>query len=151
MFNSVTTFVKPFSVALLVMSLGVAAATPTPSTSPTPTLGQATSAGPIQAQTSAVPEAPNLAATGFILIDGETGETLALPEGDRESAEALLNFARMDGVNRLLGRDIIHFDLRDPDRMYLRKAAKDLPKLKTESDSDSSEKSATSAKEKVSA
>jgi cell division protein FtsQ len=85
----------------------------------------------------------------------KTGETLALPEGDRESAEALLNFARMDGVNRLLGRDIIHFDLRDPDRMYLRKAAKDLPKLKGESgkgsDTDSGETSATSAKEKVSA
>ncbi len=54
----------------------------------------------------------------------ETGETLALPEGDAAAAKALLNFARMDGVHRLLGRDLIHFDLRDPDRAYFRKAPK---------------------------
>jgi len=27
-------------------------------------------------------------------------------------------------VHRLLGRDLIHFDLRDPDRAYFRKAQK---------------------------
>ncbi len=54
----------------------------------------------------------------------KTGETLALPEGERAAAEALLNFARMDGIHRLLGRDLIHFDLRDPDRAYFRKAPK---------------------------
>jgi len=36
----------------------------------------------------------------------------------------LLKFARMDGVHRFLGRDLIHFDLRDPDRAYFRKAQK---------------------------
>ena len=57
----------------------------------------------------------------------KTGETLALPEGENAAAEALLNFARMDGIHRLLGRDLIHFDLRDPDRAYFRKAPKPEP------------------------
>ncbi len=51
-----------------------------------------------------------------------SGETLALPEGEDLAAQALVNFTRMDGVHRLLGRDLIHFDLRDPDRAYMRKA-----------------------------
>ena len=50
----------------------------------------------------------------------QSGETLSLPEGDRASATALVNFARMDGVNRLLGRGIVKFDMRDPDRFVLR-------------------------------
>ena len=57
----------------------------------------------------------------------QTGETLALPEGEAAAAKALLNFARMDGVHRLLGRDLIHFDLRDPDRAYFRKSPKAEP------------------------
>ena len=50
----------------------------------------------------------------------QSGETLSLPEGDKASATALVNFARMDGVNRLLGRGIVKFDMRDPDRFVLR-------------------------------
>jgi cell division protein FtsQ len=50
----------------------------------------------------------------------QSGETLSLPEGSRASATALVNFARMDGVNRLLGRGIVKFDMRDPDRFVLR-------------------------------
>lgn len=50
----------------------------------------------------------------------QSGETLALPEGAPESAKALVNFARMDGVNRLLGRGVVRFDMRDPDRFVLR-------------------------------
>ncbi|MET0249730.1 MAG: cell division protein FtsQ/DivIB [Sphingobium sp.] len=50
----------------------------------------------------------------------QSGETLSLPEGDKQSAGALVNFARMDGVNRLLGRGIVRFDMRDPDRFVLR-------------------------------
>jgi cell division protein FtsQ len=57
----------------------------------------------------------------------KTGETLSLPEGEKLAAQALVNFTRMDGVHRLLGRDIIHFDLRDPDRAYMRRAAKEKP------------------------
>jgi cell division protein FtsQ len=51
----------------------------------------------------------------------ETGEILALPAGEKEAAEALVNFARMDGVNRLLGRGIARFDMRNPDKMVLRR------------------------------
>ena len=62
-----------------------------------------------------------------------TGETLALPEGDELAAQALVNFTRMDGIHRLLERNIIHFDLRDPDRMYMREAPKAKPvELKSE-------------------
>ena len=50
----------------------------------------------------------------------QSGETLSLPEGEKSSASALVNFARMDGVNRLLGRGIVKFDMRDPDRFVLR-------------------------------
>lgn len=50
----------------------------------------------------------------------QSGETLSLPEGEKQSATALVNFARMDGVNRLLGRGIVKFDMRDPDRFVLR-------------------------------
>ncbi|HEY1124930.1 MAG TPA: cell division protein FtsQ/DivIB [Sphingobium sp.] len=50
----------------------------------------------------------------------QSGETLALPEGEGEAAAALVNFARMDGVDRLLGRGIIRFDMRDPARFVLR-------------------------------
>ncbi|MFN3817441.1 cell division protein FtsQ/DivIB [Blastomonas sp.] len=50
-----------------------------------------------------------------------TGEVLALPEGEDLSEAALINFARMDGVNRLLGKGVTYFDLRDPERAYLRK------------------------------
>ena len=50
----------------------------------------------------------------------QSGETLSLPEGGKASATALVNFARMDGVNRLLGRGIVKFDMRDPDRFVLR-------------------------------
>ncbi len=49
-----------------------------------------------------------------------SGETLALPEGEAAAAAALVNFARMDGVDRLLGRGIIRFDMRDPERFVLR-------------------------------
>ncbi len=57
----------------------------------------------------------------------KSGEILALPEGEELAARALVNFTRMDGVHRLLGRDLIHFDLRDPDRAYMRKAPKNEP------------------------
>ncbi len=53
-------------------------------------------------------------------ITFESGEKLALPEGKELAAAAWLNFARMDGVNRLLGKGVTYFDLRDPERAYLR-------------------------------
>ena len=49
-----------------------------------------------------------------------TGQVLALPQGDEESASALMSFARLDGVNRLLGGKVAAFDMRNPDRIYMR-------------------------------
>lgn len=49
-----------------------------------------------------------------------SGETLSLPEGEAEAKAALAKFAHMDGANRLLGRGILRFDMRDPDRFVLR-------------------------------
>ncbi|WP_260924218.1 cell division protein FtsQ/DivIB [Novosphingobium sp. 9] len=49
-----------------------------------------------------------------------TGQVLALPEGDQESAAALVEFARLDGTNRLLGGKVAAFDMRAGDRMYMR-------------------------------
>jgi cell division protein FtsQ len=49
-----------------------------------------------------------------------TGQVLALPEGERQSANALMGFARLDGTNRLLGGRVAAFDMRAPDRIYLR-------------------------------
>lgn len=49
-----------------------------------------------------------------------TGQVLALPEGDQASANALMAFARLDGVNRLLGGKVAAFDMRAPDRIYFR-------------------------------
>ncbi|MDK2761714.1 MAG: FtsQ-type POTRA domain-containing protein [Sphingopyxis sp.] len=49
-----------------------------------------------------------------------SGETLSLPEGAAEAKAALAKFAHMDGANRLLGRGILRFDMRDPDRFVLR-------------------------------
>lgn len=50
----------------------------------------------------------------------KTGQVLALPEGGRAAAAALMTFARLDGVNRLLGGKVAAFDMRSPDRIYLR-------------------------------
>lgn len=50
----------------------------------------------------------------------KTGQVLALPQGDKQSAAALVSFARLDGVNRLLGGKVAAFDMRAPDRIYLR-------------------------------
>ena len=50
----------------------------------------------------------------------KTGQVLALPQGDRESARALMSFARLDGVNRLLGGQVASFDMRQGERIYMR-------------------------------
>ena len=49
-----------------------------------------------------------------------TGQVLALPQGDKDAAGALMSFARLDGVNRLLGGKVVAFDMRNPNRIYLR-------------------------------
>ncbi|MBS0505657.1 MAG: cell division protein FtsQ/DivIB [Proteobacteria bacterium] len=50
----------------------------------------------------------------------QSGETLALPEGQDESERALARFARMDTSQRLLGRGFLKFDMRDPTRFVAR-------------------------------
>lgn len=50
----------------------------------------------------------------------QSGETVALPEGDRAAATALLRFAKMDKSAGLLGRGILRFDLRIPGKMTVR-------------------------------
>lgn len=49
-----------------------------------------------------------------------TGQMLALPQGAERAAGALMTFARIDGVNRLIGGKAVAFDMRNPDRFYLR-------------------------------
>jgi cell division protein FtsQ len=67
----------------------------------------------------------------------KTGQVLALPEGSDKSAKALMTFARLDGVNRLLGGKVAAFDMRAGDRIYLRvpgrtDAVEQTPKPKTD-------------------
>lgn len=50
----------------------------------------------------------------------QSGELLLLPEGEAQAAAALMKFAEMEGVNHLLGRGIVRFDMRDPSRFVLR-------------------------------
>ena len=57
-----------------------------------------------------------------------TGQVLALPEGEEASAAALVSFARLDGTNRLLGGQVAAFDMRAPDRIYLRVPGRSEPK-----------------------
>ncbi|APG62968.1 hypothetical protein LPB140_09395 [Sphingorhabdus lutea] len=82
-------------------------------------------------------------------IEFKTGEVLALPEGKEQAETAFVKFARMDGVNRLLGRGTLRFDMRDPDRAYFRvKTAQDKNESddkKTDDSDDNSEKPAMPA------
>ena len=50
----------------------------------------------------------------------QSGETLALPEGDAEARAAIAKFAKMDQVASLLGRGFRRFDMRVPGRFYAR-------------------------------
>lgn len=49
-----------------------------------------------------------------------TDQLLALPEGEVEAATALVQFARLDGQNRLIGGKVAAFDMRTPPRIYMR-------------------------------
>ena len=50
----------------------------------------------------------------------QTGETVALPEGDESARTALVKFARADKQSALLGRGMVRFDLRVPGKMIVR-------------------------------
>ena len=50
----------------------------------------------------------------------QTGETIALPEGEEQSKTALVKFADLDKSTGLLGRGLLRFDLRLPGKMIVR-------------------------------
>jgi len=50
----------------------------------------------------------------------QSGETLALPEGDQAAADALADFAKRDATYRLLGQGFARFDMRVPGRIVVR-------------------------------
>ena len=50
----------------------------------------------------------------------QSGETLALPEGEAAAQKALAHFARMDQATQLLGRGFVRFDMRIPGKFIVR-------------------------------
>ena len=50
----------------------------------------------------------------------QSGETVALPEGEQAARAALGKFAKLDRSNGLLGRGVVRFDLRIPGKMIVR-------------------------------
>lgn len=53
-------------------------------------------------------------------LNFQSGETIALPEGEQSSRAALQRFAKVDRSSGLLGRGIVRFDLRIPGKMIVR-------------------------------
>jgi cell division protein FtsQ len=53
-------------------------------------------------------------------LNFQSGETIALPEGEDAATTALGKFARADKQSGLLGRGIVRFDLRKPGQMTVR-------------------------------
>jgi cell division protein FtsQ len=53
-------------------------------------------------------------------LNFQSGETVALPEGEDEARTALVKFAQHDKSDGLLGRGIVRFDLRIPGKMIVR-------------------------------
>lgn len=50
----------------------------------------------------------------------QSGEVLALPEGQDSAQRALVKFARMDRMTQLLGRGLVRFDMRIPGKFIVR-------------------------------
>lgn len=53
-------------------------------------------------------------------LNFQSGETVALPEGEQAAKAALEKFARLDKSTGLLGRGIVRIDLRIPGKMVVR-------------------------------
>ena len=53
-------------------------------------------------------------------LNFQSGETVALPEGEDAARVALAKFAKADKSNGLLGRGVLRFDLRIPGKMIVR-------------------------------
>lgn len=78
----------------------------------------------------------------------KTGQILALPEGARESAHALMTFARLDGANRLIGGKVAAFDMRTNGRIYFRVPGRSEPPKESAAKSAPAEKAAASEQPK---
>ena len=78
-------------------------------------------------------------------ITFKTGQVLALPEGDKVAAGALVSFARLDGTNRLLGGRVAAFDMRAPDRIYMRVPGSAAQEAKQAADAAAAKRAAASA------
>jgi cell division protein FtsQ len=68
----------------------------------------------------------------------QSGEVLALPEGNDIAAGALKKFAHIDGLERLLGRGFVRFDMRDPSKFVVR--VRQTPEKKAEDKADDTNK-----------
>lgn len=80
----------------------------------------------------------------------DSGETLALPEGEDAAGEAFIRFARIDGVEGLLGRNFARFDMRNPDRMVIRKVrAETAPATSDKAEDDKTSSTTTDSGETV--
>ena len=70
----------------------------------------------------------------------QSGEVLALPEGEAAAAAMLAKFDAMDAEQRLLGRGFVRFDMRDPAKMFVRvgrdKPTIDAPKAASDEGAD---------------
>jgi cell division protein FtsQ len=53
-------------------------------------------------------------------LNFQSGETVALPEGEGDARAALTKFAKLDKSTGLLGRGVVRFDLRIRDKMIVR-------------------------------
>jgi cell division protein FtsQ len=53
-------------------------------------------------------------------LNFQSGETIALPEGEEDARTALVKFAKLDKSAGLLGRGLVRFDLRVPGKMIVR-------------------------------
>jgi cell division protein FtsQ len=88
--------------------------------------GANASAANLQSLMAAVPTLkPQLASATWVGgrrwdLNFQSGETVALPEGDGAAKTALAKFARLDKSAGLLGRGIVRFDLRVPGKMIVR-------------------------------
>jgi cell division protein FtsQ len=83
-------------------------------------------------------------------IGFQTGETLALPEGEELAGKSLLQFARIEGVRHLLGGRYIWFDMRNEGKLTARFRPKQTAIDKPDGDTIETE-SATAPKEEENA
>ncbi|MEP6784963.1 MAG: cell division protein FtsQ/DivIB [Sphingomonadales bacterium] len=59
----------------------------------------------------------------------QSGETLLLPEGEVAAAAALKKFAELDIAQRLLGRGMARFDMRNPEQMAILPGPRKAPSI----------------------